>query len=294
MRTVRYVVCNVFTDRALTGNGLAIFTDARSLDAEAMQALAREVNLPECAFVVRPTRPDAKVRLEIFSPSARLPYAANSILATAFILSGPLSRDVIQLETELGVVSVSMLREDGRIYRGWMAERPPAVRPFGSTSELVRALGVSASSLPIESYYNGSDHVFVELSDVAAVTRLHPALAQLAAFSLTTVTAYCHDGTRWKTRVFLCADPPREDAATGSAVGSLVTHLLRHGRISAGDEIVIDQGLEIDRPSRLYGRAIAAGGELDRVELGGGAIIVGRGEFTIPTVPTSIARPLSR
>jgi trans-2,3-dihydro-3-hydroxyanthranilate isomerase len=72
-----------------------------------------------------------------------------------------------------------------------------------------------------------------------------------------------------------------EDPATGSAAGPLALHLARHGRIAFGDEIEIAQGAEIGRPSTLYARVDGAAGAVERIEVGGSAVIVARGEFSI-------------
>jgi trans-2,3-dihydro-3-hydroxyanthranilate isomerase len=89
-------------------------------------------------------------------------------------------------------------------------------------------------------------------------------------------------GNRWKTRMFAPSSGVFEDPATGSAAGPLAVHLLRHGRIESGDEIEIEQGVELKRPSKLYARATGTAAEIERVEVGGSAVVVARGEFRLP------------
>src|SRR6478609_4534982 len=106
MRSFRYVVCDVFTDVPLTGNQLAVFTDARDLDSVTMQSLAREMNYSETVFVLPASNPEADVRIRIFTPSVELPFAGHPTLGTAFVLGLPLQKIVINLETISGVVPV--------------------------------------------------------------------------------------------------------------------------------------------------------------------------------------------
>src|SRR5687767_590427 len=103
MRTLRYVVCDVFTDRPLTGNQLAVFTDARGLSDEAMQALACEMNFSETTFVF-PAEKGGAARIRIFTPAREVPFAGHPTLGTAFVIGGPVQLDVISLETERGIV----------------------------------------------------------------------------------------------------------------------------------------------------------------------------------------------
>src|SRR5579862_735264 len=126
MRRFRYVVCDVFTDVPLTGNQLAVFTDARDLDPATMQDLAREMSFSETAFVLPPTVEDADVRIRIFTPARELPFAGHPTLGSAFVLGGPLQKVVIRLETGAGVVPVELEREGSRIVFGRMEQPIPS------------------------------------------------------------------------------------------------------------------------------------------------------------------------
>src|SRR5438445_12739459 len=147
MRSYRYVVCDVFTDRPLEGNQLAVFTDARKLPEELLQPLAREMNFSETVFVL-PKEGDGHVRIRIFTPAAELPFAGHPILGTAFVLSGPLQLEEIRLETGAGVVPVRLEREGARIVFGRMSQPVPTWEPFPDEAELLAALGVERSGLP--------------------------------------------------------------------------------------------------------------------------------------------------
>ncbi len=277
--TLRYVVCDVFTDTPLTGNQLAVFTDARALDETTMQALALEVGFSECVFVL-PPEAGGNVKIRIFTPVTELPFAGHPVLGTAFVLGAPLQLPVIRLETSAGVVAVELDRdESGRIVFGRMEQPVPRVEPLAALEPLFGALGVDGAVLPVELYDNGATHILVALASEAEVAALRPDVAALAPFAVTGVDCFAGSGRNWKSRMFW---PLGEDAATGSAAGPIACHLARHGLISWGDEIVISQGAEIGRPSTLYAQAEGGAGLIDRVLVAGQAVTVARGEFRLP------------
>jgi trans-2,3-dihydro-3-hydroxyanthranilate isomerase len=277
----RYVVCDVFTDRPLAGNQLAVFTDARGLDDEAMQALAREMNYSESSFVFPPEE-GGHARIRIFTPLAEIPFAGHPTLGTAFVLGGPMQSPEVRLETARGIVPVALEREENRIVFGRMQQPLPSIDAYGPTDELLTALGVDRSELPVELYDNGMRHVYVALRSEDEVARLRPDLSGLEVPADLGFNCFAGSGRRWKTRMFAPGGGIAEDPATGSAAGPLALHLARHGRIAFGDEIEISQGAEIGRPSTLFARADGSAESVERVEVGGSAVVVARGEFRLP------------
>jgi trans-2,3-dihydro-3-hydroxyanthranilate isomerase len=277
----RYVVCDVFTDRPLAGNQLAVFTDARALDEALLQPLAREINFSETVFVY-PAEDGGHARIRIFTPMAELPFAGHPVLGAAFVLAGPMQVEVIRLETGVGIIPVQLDREGAAIVFGRMEQPVPKVSAYEEQDELFAALGVEGSTLPVELYDNGLHYVYVTLADAAAVASVSPDLARLARLPAT-VGANCiaGEGTRWKTRMFAPADGVPEDPATGSAAGPLAVHLVRNGLVPPGEEIVISQGEEVGRPSTLYATAWGTPDAIERVEVGGSAVVVARGEFRL-------------
>jgi trans-2,3-dihydro-3-hydroxyanthranilate isomerase len=175
-----------------------------------------------------------------------------------------------------------LVREGARIVFGWMKQPLPTNAPFGKTQELLAALGVNDSTLPVELYSNGPQHLFVELPDPAAVAHLRPDMNRLAQLVDAGVSTFARTETGWKTRVFAPAHGVPEDAATGSAAGPLALHLCRHGRAAFGQEIQIEQGAEIGRPSRLFARIHGDVHTVTAVEVGGSAVVLGRGEIQLP------------
>jgi trans-2,3-dihydro-3-hydroxyanthranilate isomerase len=281
MRSFRYVVADVFTDRALAGNQLAVFTDARDLDELTMQQLALELGFSESVFVL-PPREGGTVRIRIFTPQNEIPFAGHPCLGTAFVLGAPLQLGVIALETGSGIVPVELERdESGRIVFGRMTQPVPSVEPYERADEMLAALGVAASELPVEVYDNGIRHAYVVLPTKEDVAGLKPDANLLAQLDLVGALACAGAGTSWKARMFSPLDGVGEDAATGSAAGPLACHLGRHGIVPWGEEIEIEQGTEIGRPSTLYARAVGYGETIESVEVGGSAVTVARGEFRL-------------
>ena len=280
MTNFRYVVCDVFTDKPLTGNQLAVFTDAREIPEELLQPLAREMNFSETVFVLPSEAGHARIR--IFTPGIEVPFAGHPTLGSAFVLAGPLQLDEIRLETGSGVIPVRLERDGLRIVFGRMEQPIPSVEPFEREADLLEAIGVERSELPVEVYDNGLQHVYVCLRSEDEVAALRPNLSSILDLGeVLGVNCVAGSGTRWKTRMFIPGGGIAEDPATSSAAGPLALHLARHGRIAFGDEIVISQGAEINRPSTLYARVEGSADQVERVEVGGSAVIVARGEVRL-------------
>ncbi len=280
----RYSVVDVFTDTPLEGNPVAVFTDATGLSPEVMQRAARELNLSETVFVLRSEQAHLKVR--IFTPAVELPFAGHPILGAAFVVGRAMGSPVVRLETGLGVVPVTLTRAGGGadpVY-GEMEQPIPSVESFFVGDQLLAALGVSGDRdglLPIAAYRNGPVHVYVELPSPDAVAELRPDIGALERLGVYGINCFAGSGERWKTRMFGPALGVAEDPATGSAAGPLVVHLARHGRVPFGSEIEIVQGVEIGRRSVLRARVDGVADAIERVAVGGSAVIVARGEYRL-------------
>ena len=282
MRTFRYVLVDVFTDRPLAGNQLAVFTDARDLDELTMQALALELGYSETVYVL-PPQEGGTVRVRIFSPSHEMQFAGHPCLGAAFVLAAPLQLGVVVLETPAGKVPVELERDSsGAITFGRMAQPVPTIVPYERPDELLDGLGLAASELPIEAYDNGARHAFVVVREKEDVARLVPDMGALVGHELIGAVVCAGSGTSWKLRMFSPVAGMGEDAATGSAAGPLACHLARHGVVPWGEQIEVEQGTELGRPSTLYARAVGTDEEIESVEVGGSAVTVARGEFRVP------------
>ena len=278
MPTLRYVVVDVFTDTALAGNQLAVFTDAREIGSELMQALALEIGFSETTFVL-PADAGGQARIRIFNPRHEMSFAGHPVLGTAWVLAQPLQRGVIELETGVGIVPVELDRdESGALVFGRMEQPVPTVRALDETALLLATLSVDRSELPVELYDNGATHIVVTLGSKDAVAALSPDSAAIARFEVTGVNCISGSGAKWKSRTFW---PLGEDAATGSAAGPIACHVSRHGLVEWGEWIEISQGAEIGRPSTLFARADGGDGGIAHVFCGGRAVVVARGEFRL-------------
>lgn len=275
-----YVICDVFTDRPLTGNQLAVFRDASRIADDLLQPLAREINFSETTFVYPPDDPaSADARIRIFTPATELPFAGHPVLGTAVVVGEERSLSAVRLATGVGVVPLSLA---GR--SGWMVQPVPTVErlPDDVAQTVLAALGLVATRLPIDRYDVGIRHQIVVVDEVDEVLGLSPdfgALARVAGQTGTSVVA--GSDTRWTSRMFAPGLGVNEDPATGSAAGPLVVHLARHGAGPWSTPIEIHQGEVIQRPSVL--RAVAHGADvrIDRVEVGGDVVVVGAGSFTL-------------
>jgi trans-2,3-dihydro-3-hydroxyanthranilate isomerase len=280
MSPLRFELCDVFTDRPFAGNALAVFTDANGLDPLTMQALAREMNLSESTFVLHPRSDEADAQVRIFTPTMELPFAGHPTLGTALVLSRTLpGESTIRLETGSGIVPVRIAAFEGRARFGRMQQPIPNREAFATTQELLTALRISAPILPIQLYDNGPRCVLIELETPAEIAALSPDLARLASFGRYAFVLFARKYSSWKVRVFAPGGGVPEDPATGAAAGPLAVHLASQGRISFGDEVVIEQGAEVGRPSTLYARAFGSAERIERVEVGGNGVVVATGEF---------------
>jgi len=275
-----YTVCDVFTDRPLAGNQLAVFKEAASIPEELLQPLAREMNFSETVFVLPPEQ-GGDARIRIFTPGRELPFAGHPVLGTAFVVGAATGGDSVRLECAIGVIPIELRREAGKVTFGRMDQPIPTWESFTDADRLLAALGARASGLPVEIYRNGPEHVYVELASEADVATLRPDFGALAAVTDAGVNCFAGSERRWKTRMFAPAFGVMEDPATGSAAGPLAVHLARHGRIAFGEEIEISQGAEIGRPSRLFARAEGTREAIERVRVAGSAVIVAEGVFQL-------------
>jgi trans-2,3-dihydro-3-hydroxyanthranilate isomerase len=280
-----YTVADVFTDVPLQGNPVAVFTDAEGVSGEVMQRTARELNLSETVFVLPADGDDdADARVRIFTPAIEMPFAGHPVLGTAFVLGTSRGLDTVRLLTGAGIVPVALRRDGEEVVYGEMVQPIPGWSDFEAERELLAALGVDRSALPVEIYDNGPRHTYVELTDEDAVAAVAPDMPALTAVGAIGVSCFAvlDDGARVKTRMFSPGMGVPEDPATGSAAGPLAVHLARHGRTAFGQTVEIHQGAEIGRPSVLRARADGSADEITQVVVGGGAVIVAHGEYRLP------------
>ena len=292
-----YLIADVFTGTPLEGNQLGVFPDARGMTTDLMQRTTRELNLSESVFFFPAEGGDGDsggggdssgdgdsggdagggdVRVRIFTPASELPFAGHPCLGAAFVLAERLGKRDITLATGIGPIRLSF-EDDGY---GQMEQPIPDFEPYERTEELLDALHLKGSELPIEAYRNGPRHVYVGLPDVDAVANLAPDLSRLKEHAAG-VNCFAGHGGNWKTRVFVPYLGVNEDPATGSAAGPLGVHLVRHGQVPFGERIEVSQGAEIGRPSTLYVRIDGSQDSIEHIYVGGYTVVVARGQYRL-------------
>ncbi len=303
MDQLEYVVVDVFTDRPFAGNPLAVFLDARGLTGDAMQAIARELNLSETTFVLPAERGDTDVRLRIFTPGGELPTAGHPTVGTAFVLAAEgrlqVDGDTARVVFGQGVGPVPVevaLDADGSPVSAVMDAPLPEFGPGPVGREETAALlsleaHRIASDPPIEVGGRGATFLHVPVTDVESLSRarLRPDLwaSRLAGTSAANVHVATPvvDG-EVRARMFAPGLGVSEDPATGSASGPLAARLVRHGLLATDDDGVarlrIHQGAEIGRPSRIEVEVTVRGSDIDGVRVGGGCALIAHGRMRRP------------
>jgi trans-2,3-dihydro-3-hydroxyanthranilate isomerase len=302
LRRLHYHRVDVFTNRPFGGNPLAVFTNGRGLATETMQAIAREMNLSESAFVLPPNDPAHAYRVRIFTPGSELPMAGHPTVGTSFVLAREhmieRTRDhtVLILEENIGDIPVEINFANGGPGMIWMTQ--PAAQ-FAARSDDVDAvadmLSLPPSAIdtryPMEVVSTGVPVFFVPLVDLEAARavsinrrafeRFMPTVGTTEVFVFTTEVE--NPGSTVHSRMFAPELGVYEDPATGAASGPLGAYLVRYGIVHASPVayIVSEQGIEIGRPSFIHIQIERQGDEIVRVQVGGECIYVGEGFLEI-------------
>ncbi|HTV60144.1 MAG TPA: PhzF family phenazine biosynthesis protein [Verrucomicrobiae bacterium] len=262
----RLYTLDVFTTREFAGNPLAVVTDGDGLSPATMLAIAREMNLSETVFVQRPSNNRALARLRIFTTTRELPLAGHPVIGTWFLLAElgvvPASEGLVHVlqQTGAGILPVEISFRDGRPDRVTMTQKPAQFKKAGvNRAALAASLGLKAADfhpdLPLEFVSTGVFNLMVPLRNAKPLGKIHVnmrALAQTIAPDATLAYCFAENGTG---KVFSRGMMPwglGEDAATGSAAGSLGAYLTRHGRLSPEQTLHITQGVEMGRPSDIH------------------------------------------
>jgi trans-2,3-dihydro-3-hydroxyanthranilate isomerase len=279
MRPYEYVIADAFTDVALCGNPVAVFTDAEGLSDISMQRIARELNLSETTFVF-PPRGEGDVLVRIFTPVNELPFAGHPTLGTAVVLSETRPGPELTMETGMGPVLFQLGRRTSSAAGSATMYQPiPVWEPYEHEQILLDGLGLETSTLPVEIYKNGPRHVFVGLPSLASLSGLQPDLRLLAKLPDVAVNCFAPNGSQWRLRMFSPAYGVSEDAATGSAAGPLAIHLIRHNLLDFEEWLEIEQGVEIGRRSVMAAKVSGSLEKLGPVSVAGHAVIVAKGTF---------------
>lgn len=281
MLHLRYVRCDVFSHRPFGGNPLAVFTDARAIEAATMQAIALEMNLSETVFLL-PAMSGGSAKIRIFTPRAELDFAGHPTIGAAFVLARPLQTDRLLLETGAGLIPVEVEREGADPRAAWIELPLPEASEHHEPELLLRALGLSGAVTPIKRYHFGITHVVVQAERAEQVVALTPDMASLKQLGPVGVVVFAQDGAALRVRVFVPGLGVAEDPATGSAVAPMLLHLYEHACLGQQRSVTVSQGLELGRPSELRGELLFDGDRPVKIRVGGDCVLLGRGEWQLP------------
>lgn len=295
----RFLMLDVFTDRRFGGNPLAVLPDARGLDTAAMQRIAREFNFSETTFVLPPESGGDR-RVRIFTPGSEVPFAGHPNIGTAAALAylgevGSLESSVtLRFEEIAGVVPVTLWRRaDGLIEAELVAPSPLAIGAPIDPGAIASAVGLAPDDIalgrhPPQTASVGLAFIVAELVSGAALARAKIVPEPMAALCRETGVPYIHlhaagaDGVDRRTRMFAPQDGVPEDPATGSANAALAALLAATDpRPDLDLELVIAQGVEMGRPSRLLARVCKRGGEVGETRIGGTSVLVADGVLVL-------------
>ena len=296
-RSYEFVQLDVFTRTPLTGNPLAIFTDARRLTDQQMQALAREMNLSETTFIL-PREPQVEAhegkRVRIFTVEEELPFAGHPTLGTALYLysTAASGADEIVLDLNVGKIGVRFSTDSnprsnsnrvaGDVF-GEMRQRDPEFGPTLPPDKAASVLGSEeiAAEWPSQIVSTGLPFAIVPIRDSKTLANLKPDLVRVGALLEGTGARFCYfisperqDRLEVRARMFFYGG---EDPATGSAAGCAASWMVQQGIANSDEQVLIRQGVEIRRPSEMYVRATRDGQRVTNVRVGGHAVEVLRG-----------------
>jgi len=256
---------DVFSSRALEGNSLAVFFDGRGLGDAEMQAIAQEMNLSETTFVLpRDEGTERGVRVRIFTVQEELPFAGHPTLGTAFALRGDSGAKEIVLELNVGKVPVRFEEAAGAPAFGEMTQVDPVFGMQHDREAVARATGVRVedfdASLPIETVSTGLAYTVVPLKSLAVIQNLRVDMNRASEYLEKTGGKFLYfvaretvdPAARLHARMLFYNG---EDPATGSAAGCAAAWMVAHGVAASDERVLIEQGIEMRRPSRIFVRA---------------------------------------
>jgi trans-2,3-dihydro-3-hydroxyanthranilate isomerase len=291
-RRLPFVQVDVFTSVPLEGNQLAVFADGNSLSDTEMQAIAKETNLSETTFILprdAATERERGVRVRIFTTTEELPFAGHPTLGTAMVLRGNSSAEEVALDLNVGRIPVRFSTRDGLPF-GTMTQRDPEFKQKHSREDVARAAGLAvddiADDLPIQTVSTGNPFAMVPLKSLAVLQNLSPTWATMKTYLEKTDAKFLYfvsretldPEARLQSRMIFYNG---EDPATGSAAGPCAAWAVQYGVVPADEQVLMEQGVEMKRRSRIFFSAGRNGDKIVNVRVGGHVVEVVRGEFIL-------------
>jgi trans-2,3-dihydro-3-hydroxyanthranilate isomerase len=291
LRRFPFTQLDVFTSRALEGNPLAVFPDGRGLSDAEMQSIAKEMNLSETTFILprdATVEKERGIRVRIFTVQEELPFAGHPTLGTAFALRGNTGTGEIRLELNVGTIPVRFEETPGQPTFGEMRQNDPVFGQIHDLKKVAEATGVPKDDIdqhfPIQTVSTGVPFTVLPLRGLEQIRRLQINQAQATEYLSASggkfffcVTRETVDPTaRLHARMLFYNG---EDPATGSASGCAAAWMVQHGIAQPDERVLIEQGVEMKRPSRIFVRASRGNGRVVNVRVGGNVVEVLRGEL---------------
>jgi trans-2,3-dihydro-3-hydroxyanthranilate isomerase len=290
-KTLSLVQVDVFTANPLEGNALAVVLDGTGLSDAQMQSIAKETNLSETTFVLprdAATERDRGVRVRIFTVQEELPFAGHPTLGTAFVLRGNGKAQQIELDLNVGRVPVRFEDKLGEPAFGEMTQNDPKLLARHNHADVARAIGLKESdfdfNLPIETVSTGLPFTVAALRSLEVLRNLRFDPARGAEYLAATGGKFFYfvsretvdPGARIHARMLFYNG---EDPATGSAAGCAASWMVAHGVAQSDERVLIEQGMEMKRPGRIFVRASKTDNRVVNVRVGGNAVEVMRGRL---------------
>ncbi|HEU5413111.1 MAG TPA: PhzF family phenazine biosynthesis protein [Candidatus Angelobacter sp.] len=290
-RRFAFVQVDVFTSIPLEGNQLAVFPDARGMSDAEMQAVAREMNLSETTFIFPRdiiTERERGVRVRIFTVDEELPFAGHPTLGTAMVLRGDTGAEEIALDLNVGRIPVRFSTQEGLPF-GLMTQRDPEFGQTHAREDVARAAGLSldqiAADVPIQTVSTGNAFAIVPVNSLATLQNLSPSWTTMGAYLNRTDAKFFYFVSReafnpeakLQARMIFYNG---EDPATGSAAGPCIAWAVKHGVIPSAQQVLLEQGVEMKRRSRIFVSAERESDKIVNVRVGGHVVEVVRGEIS--------------
>ena len=302
--TRRYAVLDVFTDTALAGNPLAVVFDSDGLDTERMQAIAREFNLSETVFVTAPENPAHSAAIRIFTPGRELPFAGHPTVGTAVVLGmerlgGNGGMDaIVVLEETVGAVRCAVSQSNGGHFAEFdLPKLPEQLAIDLDEAGIAAALGLGPHEIGFENHTitawsAGVPYICVPVRGLDAVAKVSVTSEDWLALDLlggglhVAPYIYCrdtvHNDAGFHARMLAPWDGIPEDPATGSAAAAFIGAVVHFDKPRVGlHRFVVEQGLEMGRPSFIHVEVDMEGGAIAGARIGGHAVVVARGTLEL-------------
>ena len=300
----KYAIIDVFTDKALAGNPLAVVLDSSGLDNNTLQSIAQEFNLSETVFVFPPESQSQPIPIRIFTPQQELPFAGHPTVGTSILLGHERFQNfdeeqnaVITLELQIGVVRCGViLKSNSPSFSEFDVPNLPQQfdAPF-SIDEIAASLNLEPSEIGFENHiptkFNaGVAFNFIPIRNLEIIRQSRPNLEYWSSLfeneECDNMFVYTREtlsrNSNFHARMFAPSMGIMEDPATGSAVAAFSGAINLFDDLPTGiHKFHIEQGYEINRPSQIDLEIEVGGNEIKNVRIGGHATIIARGEIFV-------------